>query len=347
MLFSSREKINEGEDVMNRFVSIIKKDYSLSLRDNIALYIIVAPLLLAFAVRLFIPTVSEVTLNFIIEDSVSSEYINQFDSYGTVELLENKERVIDRVNRTDAVAGIFVAEDRHKIIFEGNEPQEVIDSYVSVFEKVLNNNDEYPLSSQTLSENEPILYGIISIVIIMTALFLGGTVSGFNIVAEKDSGAIKSLAVAPLRMNTYIISKGAVAIITCLITGVISTMILSATSVNYLKLVLTLISSGPMAIIIALLIGRMASNQINSIAAIKVIMPVYLTLPLVSLFIPQMFQIFLYPLPNYWAFISLQHIFLSNGSSASFYTALTALSVSGIVYLFILSKVFRRHFGLR
>ncbi|MEW9121336.1 MAG: ABC transporter permease [Thermotaleaceae bacterium] len=332
---------------MKRIISIIKKDYALALRDSIVLYIIIGPLLLALAVRLFIPTVENPTLNFIVEDSIPLKYISQLEAYGTVEVIQSKEGVINRVNKTDAVPGIILEDNQPKIIFEGNEPQGVIDNYITIFEKVLNQNTEYALSLKTISDRTPMFYGLTTIIIIMTALFLGGTVAGFNIVTEKDTKVIKSMAVTPLKMSTYMFSRGLVAIITSIIIGILSAMILSGTSINYVKLVLTLISSSPLVVIIALLIGRMADNQINSIAAIKVIMPVYLTLPLASLFIPKAFQVLLYPLPNYWTFYSLQHIFLSEGASTKFYIALATLFVLGSVYLLILSKMFRKHFGLR
>ncbi len=332
---------------MNRITSIIKRDYVLALRDSIAIYIIIAPLFLALAVRLFIPAVEDVKFNFIVQDSLRSEYISQLEAYGTVQKLQSKEEVINRVNKTDAVPGVILEDNQAKIIFEGNEPQDLINNYISIFEKVLNQNTEYDLSIKTLSDKKPVLFGLMAIIIIMTALFLGGTVSGFNIVTEKDTKAIRSMAVTPLKMSTYMFSRGLVAVITSIVIGIFSALILSGASINYVKLVLLLVASSPLIVIITLLIGRMADNQINSIAAIKVIMPVYLTLPLVTLFIPKAFQILLYPLPNYWAFVSLQHIFLYEGSSTAFYIALAILFVLGSIYLLILSKMFRKHFGLR
>lgn len=332
---------------MKRIMSIIKKDYALALRDSIALYIIIGPLLLAVAVRLFLPTVEDVKLNFIVDKSIQSEYIAQLESYGTVESLDSANQVYERVNKTDAAAGLVMENDQIKVIFEGNEPREIIQSYTAVFEKVLNQNDEYSTKLSVLSDKKPMLYGLMSTIIVMTALFLGGTVSGFNIVTEKDTKAIRAMAVAPLKMSTYLFSRGIVAVVTSVVIGILSAFILAGTSIDYTKLVAALLASSPLIVIITLLIGRMADNQINSIAAIKLIMPVYLTLPLASLFIPAQFQFVLYPLPNFWAFQSFQHLFLSEGSTSNFYLGISILFVLGAIALLALSRLFRTHFGLR
>jgi len=332
---------------VNRILSIIKKDYTLALRDSIALYIIIGPLLLAFAVRLFLPSVEDVKFNMAAEQSISSQTIEALSQYGEVEIFDSKDDVIHRVNMTDAIPGLVLEEGQIRVIFEGNEPQATIQTYTTLLEKVLLDNSDYALSSLSDDLDKPMLYGLMSTIIIMTALFLGGTVSGFNMVAEKDTKVIRSMAVTPLKMHTYLFSRGIVAIVTSLIIGLLSAIILSGITVNYFNLTLVLLASSPLIVIITLMIGRLADNQINSIAAIKIIMPVYLTLPLASLFIPQSLQVILYPLPNYWAFISLQSVFNAAEITGSFYMGLLALFISGSLYLFILTNRFRKHFGLR
>lgn len=331
---------------MNRIIRIIQKDYKLALRDSIILYLIIGPLLLALAVRLFLPNIEDVKLNFIVDEGIGNKYSEQLKAYGHVEV-ESKENVYDRVNKNDAVPGVVLENEKPKIIFEGNEPQELINSYSVIFEMVFNENNEYNITSKNLSDKKPMLYSLMSTIILMTALFLGGTVSGFNIVAEKNTNAIRSMSVTPLKMRTYLFSRGFVAVITSIVIGILSALILSGTSIDYQKLIISLICASPLVVIITLLIGRMADNQINTIAAIKLIMPVYLTLPLASLLIPQRFLFILYPLPNFWAFQCSQHIFYSEGSINDFYTANIILFALGTIILLFLSKISKKHFGLR
>lgn len=332
---------------MKRIINFIKKDYTLALRDSIALYIILAPLLLALAVRLFLPTVEDVKLNFIVSGGIGHEVVAQLSEFGTVETLDTNEEVYARIAKIDAVPGLVVENGDFKMVFEGNEPREIVESYKLVFEKVINGNAAYPARLEALSNKKPMLYGLMSTIIVMTALFLGGAVSGFNIVAEKDSKAIRAMAATPLRMGTYLLSRGISAILVSILIGMLSAWILSGAGIDYGKLALSLLAAGPLVAAITLLIGRMADNQINSIAAIKLIMPVYLTLPLAALFLPQKFLFVLFPLPNYWAFRSYQHIFLSEGTSGDFYLSVAVLFGLGALVVLTLSKLFRKHFGLR
>ncbi|AKL95762.1 ABC-2 type transporter [Clostridium aceticum] len=220
-------------------------------------------------------------------------------------------------------------------------------SYEPILETILNENPKFQMTSRQIGDKQPILYGIMSMVIVMLAIFFGGTVSGFNIVAEKDTKTIRSMSVSPLKMSGFVAARGVVAILISIIIGLLSSLILAGVTVNYYKILLMLLASSSMTVIIALLIGRIANNQISSIATIKVIMPVFIALPLVSLFIPKSWQLLLYPLPNYWAFMSLYHIFLGEGSSTWFFASISALFLTGTIYLLVLSKTFKNHFSLR
>ncbi|AKL95759.1 hypothetical protein CACET_c23130 [Clostridium aceticum] len=92
---------------MKKIISIIKKDFILSLRDNIVVYIMVAPLLLALALRMFLPSVEEIKLNFVIEENAAAFYLETLQQYGDVEVLPHAEAVKERVGQTDAIPGII------------------------------------------------------------------------------------------------------------------------------------------------------------------------------------------------------------------------------------------------
>jgi len=332
---------------MRKIISIIKKDFALSLRDNIVIYIIIAPLLLALAIRMFLPSVDEIKLSFVMEESIPSSYMEEIQKFGDVEVLPTTDAVIERVGQSDAIPGIILRDNVVKVIFEGNEPQSILNSYTPILESIFNENPQLNITTRQVGENQPILYGVMTIIIVMTAIFLGGTVSGFNIISEKDTNVIRSMAVSPLKMRDFVIARGIIATSISVVIGLLSSLILVGFAVDFSKVLLLLLASSSMAVIISLLIGRIANNQINSIAAIKVVMPVFITLPLASLFIPKVWHLVLYPLPNYWAFIGLQHIFLSEGSTSWFYISIAMLFLISNIYLVAISKIMKKHFGLR
>jgi hypothetical protein len=58
---------------------------------------------------------------------------------------------------------------------------------------------------------------------------------------------------------------------------------------------------------VAVLLGSFADNQIASLAIMKIIMPVFLIIPVVSSFVPESLHFWFYPLPMYWQYDSIVH----------------------------------------
>ena len=96
---------------VKQIVSLLRQDLTNSLRDNLVLYMFVAPILLALGARVFLPALEDTRLTFAVESAVDANVIAELEELGDVELLESREVVIERVERNDDVPGIVLQED--------------------------------------------------------------------------------------------------------------------------------------------------------------------------------------------------------------------------------------------
>lgn len=332
---------------MKRILGLICQDITLMLRDSIIVYIAFGPLLMALALRLFMPSVEDVRMNFVAENRIGETIISELEKYGNVQRLEDKQEVITRVERTDMVPGIIDDNGKLVLIFEGNETGSLVETSRAILNRVVQGGSSLNLKAESINSNNSFMKEILTVMIIMTSIFLGGVAAGFNMVNEKDVKAIQALSVSPLRMREFITARGIVAFVISVATTMLGSLILSGNQINYLKLMILLASSCMIIALVSLIVGRMANNQISAISAIKLAMPVFLTIPLASLFLPEKLQLLLYPFPNYWQFRALRGIYSSMEFNPDFWLSSAMTFVLGAAFLVWLSGTFKKHFGIR
>lgn len=330
---------------MKRILNIMGLDMTNALRDNIIIYMIIAPLLMAFAVRIFFPSFEAAGLNIAVEQEAGQELILALEQYGKVEVMENADAVRTRVRRPDALPGVIVIDGEPALLFEGNEPEATVQSYTAILERALSGQDLLTLTHKNISTSRSLLYEYLIIMVLMMTIFLGAVVPGFNLIHEKETKAVKALNISPMTLADYLAARGVLAVSIGLVTAVLVTLILAGTAVNYWLLMAALLVSALLTTLLTLLVGTFADNQISAIAVLKIIMPVYLALPLIAMFIPEKFQFLFWILPNYWQFQMLKTVILGAGEPFWLSAALT-LSLS-IAFLAALTPTLKNRLTLR
>lgn len=332
---------------MKKIWSYLRQDFTTALRDNIVLYTILAPLLVAVLLKAFLPSVEEAGLHFAVEREVGDAVVASLEQYGSVELYDHAAAVVDRVERPDTVAGIVSGNGSLRLIFEGDEEPGIMESFEAVTAKVAAGYDLVELTTISVSEADSLLNQILFAALIMMAALIGGTVAGFNIVDEKESRAIQAAAVTPLRLSHYITARGLLSVITGGIITLGTGLILAGSDINYGLLLLLIAFSGFVITAIGLAVGGTANNQITAIASLKVIMPVYMTIPIVTIFVSEKYQYLFYILPNYWQFQAVREVFFPGSTGYGFWLPAWLTLVLGAVFLAVIVKVFRRRFQIR
>lgn len=332
---------------MKRIFNLIGQDITSALRDNILVYMIIAPLLLSFGARMLIPSVEDTGLSFAIEESIPMEIIEDLREYGGIEAFKSPEGVRSRVEKTDTVVGILQSNGKLTLLFEGNEPQELVDMYISVFNSITSDGSFVDVNHVSLGKRGSILKEMLTISMLMMALMIAGVISGFNIVADRESKAINAIAVSPLTTQSYIVARGILSNVIALIIAIGSSIILMAFDIDYSRLFLLLLLSAPLTILLGLIVGAFAQNQLTAIAIIKLLTPLYIGIPMISFFLPERLRYLFYWLPNYWQFQGLSNIYFSFPQSVSFVNASILTFVISSVFLLVFSRVVGKKLNLR
>lgn len=326
---------------MKAILNLLRQDLATALRDNIVLYMIVSPLLLALLVRLFLPSVEATGLTIALSGQVGDDLAAALEDYAVVEIFDTEEEVIARVEQNDAVPGVIVEDGEPVLLFEGNEPEPIIGAGKAVISAVTSPERLIEFEARSIGESSSLFREILILSLVMLALLLGGVVSGFNIIDEKDTRAVSALAVTPLGLRRYIIARTLMAVVVASLVTTGTALILSGAAINYLLLAITIAASILIIAALTLTVGGFANNQVSAIAVIKVLMPIYLALPIVSLFVPGHWQIIFYPLPNYWQFQMLRSIFFGSQMTGSFWMALLLTLLLSGALLLIMFKITR------
>lgn len=312
--------------------SLFRQDLTNAMRDNIILYMIFAPVLLAIGARLLLPSLEATKLRFAADVAIGQALIDDLDRLGDVEVLEGSAAVQERVGRSDDVPGIILDESGtgYTVLLEGNEP-EGEDLANLVMATLLRDEAAATVLHEQFRETRSLLKEYTAVILAMTAVLMGGMATGFIMVDEKESKAIRALAVTPLTMGQYTMARSTFAILTSSFVAISGSAVLMGTSINYgLLLIACLIASG-VGVVLGYITGGFANNQFEAMAVIKIISFFYLTVPIITIFVPAQWQFFFYWLPNYWMFKAFENLFVGQVGSVGFWgTCALTLTVSAL-----------------
>jgi ABC-2 type transport system permease protein len=341
--------------VIRRLLTLLRQDLTGAFRDSVILYVVAAPLILAVLARLLLPSLEQATLTCAVIRKADPELVRKLEAYFRVETLPNEQALERRVLRPDDVAAVLVEDGSTTLLLEGNEQEETRSIYVSALAAILGEpgaQGKVEIRAQSLGGGRQgsarsYLNEYVAVFLIMLATLLGGMTVGFNMVDDRHTRAFQALAVSPLPLRDFLISRALFATLQGLAVGVLTTVILLGFRLPYGRLLVALVASGPVAVILGFLMAVMADNQIAAIGATKLIMPVYLLVPLVGIFLPGSWQWFLLPFPNYWMFLSFRSLFVATPQLAGFGLAVAVTLLSGLAADALLAPRLARVFRFR
>lgn len=125
-------------------------------------------------------------------------------------------------------------------------------------------------------------------------------------------------------------------------TIMIVSLILMWIGISYTLLFIGAVFSSCLAVVVRLLIGGLANNQISGIAIMKVLNLVIFIIPIAAIFVHDPYQYFFYPFPNYWMFRILKNIFIDAGGIGDFWMSCGITLASSVIILIILLPFLKR-----
>ncbi|TVR57790.1 MAG: ABC transporter permease [Spirochaetaceae bacterium] len=332
---------------MKAILSLIKFDVTNALRDSMVLYILVAPLLLAGGLRLFLPSMEGSLVRYAVEapaESIGAEFATRLEQYGRVERFESAEAVKRRVLATDDIGGFVVDQDGWRIVLEGNEPPQSVALLHAVLLAATRTGDDASaagrssIGSYTIvqsDERSPVgEYAAVGLV--MLASLIGGLAVAFAIVDEKEQKVTQAFTVTPLSPAAYFAARGILAAIVGIVVASVGHMILVGPGASTGLFFIALLACAPLPLVVALLVGGIAKNQIQALATLKLVMVVYLTIPFASIVVPRAWHWVFYLLPNYWMFRTFENLYVTGARPGDFALAAALSLMTGLAALALL-----------
>ncbi len=332
--------------MFKRILSIIEQDTVNSLRNNIIVYMLIVPLILAIGIRLLLPSVGSAKPTFAVDANVSPSVVQELKTYGRVEMYPSKNDVVKRVNLNDDVPGIVKENGKIVVLLEGNEGADTENIVDVVMSAILSKNQSTKINCLPIKSEKFPLEGYAIILLIFMAVLIGASWMGFNIVEEKENGVIKALAISPLTIFQYVIARALLVFFIGVILAFLMELIMGVSPMNYVKLTIGILFSTVVGITFGLTVGIFADNQLSAIAVMKVLGFVYLALPLVSIFVPDKLQFLFYLFPNYWMFQMFRSLYLPTYLFGFWFSGFITL-ISGTLLLIIFMPFTNRKLSLK
>ena len=331
---------------MKKIFNFMLRDLVSAKRDYVILYMLLAPLLIAFIMGLVIPSFESSPVTFAVDNNLDSGFKERLGDYGKILSYENRRDLIARVGRNDNVIGLTMENNNYLVILEGNEGKEVEEAAFVVIDNTNRDADIATYKITNLGDTRSLIKEYSMILIILMIILMAGMVTGFNIIDEKESGAIRAIATTPLRLWEFLAARGLLVLIFSIVISLLSTLILIGTGVDYLKVTLGAIFCSGIGILLGVLIGGVSDNQIKGIAIMKILIFPYTFIPVASIFVPERWQAFLYIFPNYWMFRILRNVFVDMNNPDFWFSGIITLAITAVLtVLFILT--FRKRLKLK
>jgi len=333
--------------MVKRMFTLMRQDWTNSLRDNIIVYMIFGPILLAVGARFFLGSLDEAQLTFAVQADLGPAVVERLDQVGRVEALPSAEAVRERVLRNDDVPGLVMGSNGQAVlVFEGNEGENP-QALAGVIEQALAGKTT---ASYTLVQPESarsVTRELFTIVFVMIGTLLGALVMAFNLIEDKETGAVRALGVTPLSMLEMTLSRGLFAVLLSLLITTATSLIMAGSAFHNGLALLAFFFSIGLPILTGYVVGGAADSQLKAIALLKFYMLIYLTLPVVSVFIPRTWHPFLYILPNYWMWQTFEKVFLGDLGGPNFWASGVITLTSSLLLVALLLPVLRRQLKLR
>ncbi len=328
--------------MLKRIWAIFTRDVKVSMRTFISLYILVVPLILAFAINLFTPGINDTTINLALLEADNPEQIAYFKSFAKVELFKDVESVQKRVEARDNIVGILPEGDKHYIMIQGNEPEGVID-----YAKLINSLNELDIQVEDTNAEiiefgktvPPLKRTLVNGVLLLISI-LGGMLIAFNIVEEKADRTIRSINVTPTTRNTFILGKSLLGLVLPIFGTIATVFICGFGDVNLLQILLIVSAASLLSLLVGFIQGLSSDDIISAVSIIKLLfLPLFASVLAIEL-LSAKWQKFFYWSPFYWAYKGNNAV-LSQTSTWQQILSYTGIVIvlCGIVYLIAAPRI--------
>ena len=255
---------------IKKIFNVFRLDLANSKRDKVMIYTLLAPIILAFVLKLISPGFQNLSVNFVSLEG-DTELVGRLERYGNVELSPTLEKLKERVLDSGDTVGVYLKDGTYSLLMQGNEPEEIQALAKLVLSGILSegiSGVEFETTDNGKTLPPMTLFGFSFVVVL--SFTLGGFIIGFNIIDEKESGAMRALMITPISKSEFIVGRSIIGVAVPLIHALLAVLVFAIGGIDILKLIIVTISSSFIGIAMGFLIGVMSSNQMSGLANMKI-----------------------------------------------------------------------------
>lgn len=307
-------------------MSVFRRDLRIASRDGMALWIMFAPILLAVIIMVVSPGINDSNLNLAVQNTVDQEQIEALKTLSKVTVYDNVEDIKTRVAKRDEVIGLVTEGDEVVLIAQGNETEAGLQQAQLIL--ALYNTKAFDadtrISFNSFGETIPQLKLSLGVALIFMVSMLAAMLIVLGLVDEKSDNTIRASNVTPIKQTSYVLAKSIIGVIVLIILSVVCLLILGMSNINWLQMMVMIISCGALTTIVAYLIGLSSTDFIEATASMKMIMLPAFAGILVFELAAEKWHWTVWWDPFYWAYRGMTEIInkTASWSSIGFYTVI-------------------------
>lgn len=256
-------------------------------RDKVCIMTFLLPVIVGIAVHLLsgvgFQAVNE-TLFGILKNDFSSETIGWLEENGRVNQYETREDLWDAVhNPSTQMIAVLKTDDGIKTLLSGNE-LEIYKVIAGTLPQLYENRVEKTQYKRTVipaPNDQAGLLSLLTVIILVTAMFMGCTFNAMNIISEKEDGIALVNRVLPMSARSYIIQKVLLGFAGSVLSTFLAAFIcIRIRAVQVLPFMIFIVLSAYISAIAGLFIGGLSEGLMTGIIYIKIIMIMFLAPPI-------------------------------------------------------------------
>lgn len=258
------------------------------LQDKFCLMTFLLPVLVAVALNFMgsIDMSSLGELHFgVLENELSPQTVTWLERYGPVTAYGTQEELTDAINEPSTnVIGVRADGDSLKTAISGDE-LDIFRQAAATLPTLYEQREAADQAKIRTLERPDImesLQGIFIPAVLIVAMFMGCTFNAMNIISEKEDGVAFVNGILPQTSRQYILQKVVVGFLFGSLSSIVTACICFRLSWQNLWLMLALIVlSSFVAALIGLFIGKFSEGLMIGVVYIKIVMLLFLAVPLV------------------------------------------------------------------
>jgi len=290
--------------MIKKIFAVFKRDLLSSRRDFMAMYIMVAPLLLAVGITLFAPGLNDTTVKLAMLKSDDRAHIEYMEQFAKVELFNSVDELERRVEKRDDIVAIAPTGHSYEIILQGNE-LEMVEEYavqLNTLYELGATEEETTARLISFGRTVPPLKAKLVVILISMTIMLAGMLIAMSIVEEKADSTINAINVTPRSQTGLVIGKslmgGAAALM-----GIIGAVLITGFyDINWFMILLVGLTSMILSLVIGFLQGLSSADVIEAASNVKMIfLPIAGSIAVYE-FASENWHWTVYWSPFYWAY---------------------------------------------